>query len=123
MKNLNKRCPSLLLQSKAQLRDSFSNLDVVSPDIYSVQDRAHFKKKIMVVDDDFYQREAICMILQVNGISIETDVLTVSNGKRALEKFQQVAEDDSGTISLIFMDCNMPVMDGYTATKEILDYC
>ena len=35
------------------------------------------------------------------------------NGKVALDKIQQVEYD------LVFMDCNMPEMDGYEATRLI----
>ena len=42
------------------------------------------------------------------------------NGEQAFEKIQSsVYNNDPFKYSLILMDCNMPVMDGYDCTKKI----
>ena len=67
---------------------------------------------ILVVDDIEVNRMILVKIL--NTLGAECD--TAENGRQALEKFQQAPP---GSIDLIFMDIQMPVMDGYDATRAI----
>ena len=56
------------------------------------------------------------MILQVAQYMFEelqVDVITANHGEEAM---QRLLENDGFTC--VFMDCQMPVMDGYTATKK-----
>ena len=43
---------------------------------------------------------------------------TVTNGQLAIDQFKSLSQTESQYV-LIFMDCNMPIKDGYTAAKEI----
>lgn len=65
--------------------------------------------RIMVVEDEPVNMLLIAEILRKMG----AEVIRASNGKEAVE---MVTEQDP---SLIFMDVNMPVMDGFTATGLI----
>ncbi len=65
--------------------------------------------KILIVEDNETNRHVIVSMLKKLGY--QPDV--AFNGVEAVEK---VAEND---YALIFMDCQMPVMDGYVATEEI----
>ena len=69
-------------------------------------------RKLLLVDDIEVNREIALMILTEAGFEVETAV----NGADAVEKFS-VAK--SGTFDAILMDIQMPVMDGYAATKKI----
>lgn len=69
----------------------------------------HFQAKVLVVDDNSTNQLVACGMLTKFGIDAEI----ANNGQDALDMLTQAAFD------LVFMDCQMPVMDGYTATKEI----
>ncbi|SDY51341.1 cache domain-containing protein [Tindallia californiensis] len=67
------------------------------------------KAHILVVDDDYVGRVMLQMVLQRMGCSVSM----AANGKEALEKV------NSQDYHLILMDCQMPVMNGYEATRQI----
>jgi signal transduction histidine kinase/CheY-like chemotaxis protein len=66
--------------------------------------------RVLVVDDNPINRKVLCIMLSRLGIVYET----CTNGLEAVEKYK---EDNS--FHLIFMDCQMPVMDGYESTRVI----
>lgn len=68
------------------------------------------KGSILVVEDNPTNQRVIQALLNKLGLSC----LVVSNGQEGV----QVVEQDS-SIDLILMDVQMPVMDGYEATKHI----
>ncbi|AZZ99077.1 PAS domain S-box protein [Pseudoalteromonas sp. R3] len=65
--------------------------------------------QVLLVEDNDINREIAQEILTDAGMQ----VLTAEHGEEALELLQETPVD------LILMDCQMPVMDGYTATREI----
>lgn len=72
---------------------------------------AVFKNKnILLVDDDMRNIFALMRILEDRGMNI----FEAENGQVAIDLLQQ-----NPNIDLILMDIMMPVMDGYTAIKEI----
>ena len=64
---------------------------------------------IMVADDDPINMLLISEVLRRMGF----EVIQVSNGKEALERLPHCEP------VMIFMDVNMPEMDGYTTTRHI----
>ncbi|MBR1629855.1 MAG: amino acid permease, partial [Lachnospiraceae bacterium] len=68
--------------------------------------------RLLLVDDIDVNREIAANILQFMGFEVETAV----NGKEAVEK---VAASEPGHFDAVLMDIQMPVMDGYEATREI----
>jgi signal transduction histidine kinase/DNA-binding response OmpR family regulator len=66
-------------------------------------------KKILVVDDRWENRSVLIKLLGPLGF----EVMEASNGKDAVDKACEWLPD------LILMDLNMPVLDGYEATRQI----
>jgi CheY-like chemotaxis protein len=66
---------------------------------------------VMVVEDNAVNQLVIDSILRSMGIH----ATLLANGAQALHRVQE----QPGNWDVIFMDCEMPVMDGYQATREI----
>jgi len=88
--------------------------------MYKIQKQEVFEKKevkedlsqgsdILVVDDSEINVKLFSQILRRRGLTCDT----ATNGVDALTKVME------NTYDLIFMDCQMPVMDGYKATISI----
>lgn len=71
--------------------------------------RKNSKFLILVAEDNLVNQKVISR--QIENLGFNADIVT--NGQEALDAYS------SGKYSLIFMDCQMPVKDGYTATSEI----
>ncbi|MCB6364811.1 response regulator [Intestinibacillus massiliensis] len=67
--------------------------------------------RILLAEDNDLNREIAMELLQMTGISVDS----AENGQQALDRF--LAEGDN--YDLILMDVQMPVMDGYQATRAI----
>ncbi|OGV50684.1 MAG: hypothetical protein A2X49_14065 [Lentisphaerae bacterium GWF2_52_8] len=66
-------------------------------------------KTLLVEDDIVNQRVAVNFLSRAGAASVDV----AANGVDAVKKFK------SGSYDIIFMDCEMPEMDGYAATREI----
>lgn len=90
-----------------EIRDSHSSLiqEITLKDDMSLL----VGSKILLVEDNSTNQEIITGLLEYSGIFIDI----ANNGKEAVEKFKANAYE------LILMDLQMPVMDGYEATKII----
>ena len=71
-----------------------------------------FEGTILVAEDNFINQKLIRQILLRYGVNVEL----ANNGLEAFEKRK------SDEYDLIFMDIQMPVMDGVEATHEIINY-
>ncbi len=65
--------------------------------------------KVLVVEDNEFNRDIVVNLLADEGLEVET----AENGQVAIDRIGQ------GKYDLVFMDFQMPVMDGITATKEL----
>ena len=71
-----------------------------------------FDAKVLVTEDNIINQKLIKRILEEHGISVDL----ANNGLESFEKRR------NNNYDLLFMDIQMPVMDGIEATHEILDY-
>ncbi len=65
--------------------------------------------RILVVDDHQVNQQLAVMMIERLGHRVNV----AANGQEAIEALKTIPYD------LIFMDCHMPIMDGYEATKKI----
>jgi CheY-like chemotaxis protein len=79
-----------------------------SPDKQNQSKQPSSKKKILLVDDDQLSCEVTVDMLEV--IDCEVDV--ANDGLQALDAYTHEK------YKLILMDCEMPVMDGFTAASQ-----
>ena len=75
----------------------------------NIKQTYHFSLDILVIDDDKVNRIVAKSLLMKMGCSIDT----ATSGKEAIQKIEHQEYD------VIFMDCMMPEMNGYEATKAI----
>ncbi|MBF0219531.1 MAG: response regulator [Gammaproteobacteria bacterium] len=66
--------------------------------------------RILLVEDNEMNQELVMELLSQAGI----EVVLANNGQEAVDTLAKDARFDG-----VLMDCQMPVMDGYTATREI----
>ena len=70
------------------------------------------KMKLLLVEDNMVNREIASLILTEFGFALDT----AENGKEAVDK---VSSSKPGDYDVVLMDIQMPVMNGYEASKAI----
>ena len=68
--------------------------------------------RLLLVEDNFLNQQIACELLQAEGA-----VVTVAND--GAEGLACVAQSSPGGFNAILMDMQMPVMDGYEATRRL----
>ena len=87
-------------------------LGLIAGDKKNISDEVIEKKNllpVLVVEDNIINQKVVCGMLKKSGYTFEV----VNNGQECLDEY------DSDKYSLILMDCQMPVMDGFLATKNL----
>ncbi|RUM72239.1 MAG: hybrid sensor histidine kinase/response regulator [Sulfurovum sp.] len=103
--------PVTLTKMKSALQSAFTESPKLEEETIPLR-TAKFDARILVTEDNIINQKLIKRILEEHGI----DVDLASNGLEAFEKRK------TNDYDLLFMDIQMPVMDGIEATHEILDY-
>jgi two-component system, sensor histidine kinase len=75
----------------------------------AISRRQEAKPRILVAEDNLVNQKLVGRVLE----KLSYDVRLVLNGQEAVHAFEQ------GAYAAVLMDCQMPVMDGLTATETI----
>jgi len=100
-----------LLAQKGETRDKEKNIRDTVITQYSIREEAKHSVNILLAEDNPINQKLVRFMLTRAGYQMEI----AANGKEALELFTA----EPVTFDLIFMDLQMPEMDGIQATKEI----
>ena len=73
------------------------------------EQKAQQRSRILVVEDNVVNQKVLAVLLEKNGYRVDV----VSSGLEALEANGRI------DYAVVFMDCQMPDMDGYETTAEI----
>ncbi len=76
---------------------------------YSSRELPQFTARILVVEDNAINQKVAQGLLKKFGVQVDL----AANGEEAITSLENLPFD------LVFMDCQMPVMDGYDATQKI----
>lgn len=101
---------SKLLQVLRSFLDKGDQPEPIRP--FKLSNADYSGKRILLVEDNELNREIAVEIIGSTGITIDTAI----NGLDAVHK---VAQSEEGFYQIILMDIQMPIMDGYEATRQI----
>ena len=99
-------CLTMVIQGNGQQDENEKML--VTRYMAKEADYSH-KLKILLVEDNEINQRFFSMLLSSKGMSCDTAI----DGKEAVQACMDINYD------LVFMDCQMPEMDGYEATRQI----
>lgn len=78
------------------------------------------KKKILLIDDDYIFHYLHSKVIALAGI--EADIITAGHGLEALEIITKMIENNEELPTEIFIDLNMPNMNGFEFIRAINDF-
>lgn len=103
---------TVVIPMKVAQRESDSTRKGIMQPPKSMQNVDHNEKrdqKILLVEDNEMNQKIVVKVLKTKGLTCDV----VCNGMEALKILEKNSYD------LIFMDCQMPIMDGYECTRRI----
>ena len=95
-------------RSKGHLAHTYSKKRIKN---FGLRSKKTAVNRVLIVDDDPFNIMVLESLLKQFRISRDS----ATNGKEAIEKVQS----NPGLYKIIFMDCQMPVMDGFEATRML----
>jgi len=117
-KHQNNKRPSISLTMPPLLRKVHSHEQIFSTRDSPLNPHKTKSHIILNVDDNRINLMVITNYCQLS----EFRVIEASNGLDALEKTKILYKNENLCFDMVFMDCDMPVMDGFKACEEILKF-
>lgn len=105
--------PFLGLRFERLLRASSDNRVLSTSDKPTSAPELESSARILIVEDNLMNQKIATFFLEKAGL----DYMIVSNGQEAVDIVTQGSQ-----FSAVLMDCMMPVMDGFTATRRIREW-
>ena len=101
---------------KKENHEKFKKKSVLEPRNLNLAE-VRLNGRILIVDDDSLN----LMVLEKYLEFYHFTYLTAMNGLEAVNIIKSEVIEKGTTISAILMDCNMPIMNGFTASEKILE--
>lgn len=73
--------------------------------------------RILLAEDNLINQQVACELLKDEG----AEIVVAENGRQCIDILQQAFRQHGEGFDAVLMDIQMPVMDGYTATRKIRD--
>lgn len=87
------------------------------------------KRRILLIDDEIFNLVSLKFLIGISvknlGFSEEQAFSLIdfaSNGQDAMQKIGKLFDNHNQQYSLIFTDCEMPIMNGYHSSKAIREF-
>lgn len=105
----------LAVGRNGQAMQSLSRSEISLPNLHQAATACVWpeKTRLLLVEDNRVNQMVVKRLLEKLGLKIDL----ACNGLEALRKLEQAAKSEPYT--LVFMDCQMPEMDGYEASRQI----
>lgn len=78
----------------------------------SIRSDVKRKKKVLVAEDDMFNLDMMQKMLSALGL----DCISAANGNEAVKAFELNRKD----IGIVLMDCEMPIINGFEATEQLI---
>lgn len=94
-------------QVQALLQDGVQQVDLLSAPV--LRDASQLRGRVLLAEDNLVNQQVACRLLERLGVRVDV----VGNGIEAVDLATRLPYD------LVFMDCQMPEMDGFAATRAL----
>jgi CheY-like chemotaxis protein len=76
---------------------------------------------ILLVDDNSMNIMILQRMLEMLPVAKHVEIISAGDGSEGLEVYKRLTTSGK-RVKLILMDCEMPIMDGYDASKKIREF-